>query len=167
MREIPLSGAHSNLATIVNDEDFLLASAHRWYRIVKGHNVYAIRTFRFDGIQKTLGLHTFLTGWPLADHVNHNGLDNRRENLRPATPGQNSMNARKPRTCGDRGGLVSQFKGVSVTPYGRWYTRIKVNGQQLYLGSYRTEHEAADAYDCAALEHFGEFAVLNLAGGKP
>jgi DUF971 family protein len=94
----------------------------------------------------------------LIDHRNHNGLDNRLTNLRPATPAQNIQNARKqkPRT-------TSKYKGVDfVKPTGKYRARIAVDGQRLFLGSFANQLDAARAYDEAAKKYFGIFACLNF-----
>jgi len=96
----------------------------------------------------------------LIDHFNHNGLDNRRENLRVATRGQNTCNCKKRKRCSSR------FKGVCFHKNSRrqkpWDSYINVNGQRISLGCYMTEVEAAHAYDAAARKYHGQFATLNL-----
>jgi len=93
------------------------------------------------------------------DHINHNGLDNRRENLRIATPSQNHGNIKK-----QRGVYTSIYKGVCFESRYKlkWLASIKVGGVQMYIGRYPTEEEAARAYDKKAKELFGEFAYLNF-----
>jgi hypothetical protein len=94
----------------------------------------------------------------LVDHHNHNGLDNRRFNLRLATDSTNQQNARKRITK-----TTSRFKGVDfVKATGKWRARIAVNGRRLFLGSFDSELEAALAYDAAARKYFGEYACLNF-----
>ena len=90
------------------------------------------------------------------DHVNRNGLDNRKSNLRKATRSNQMANARK-----RKGELTSKFKGVCWTRR-RWQSNITVNGKQIYLGRFKDETEAALAYDTAAKEHFGEYAKTNF-----
>lgn len=92
----------------------------------------------------------------LVDHVNGNGLDCRRENLRYATKTQNAYN-RAP----NRNKALSLPKGVIACGNG-WRARITVNERTIHLGIYETINEAAMAYDLAALTHFGEFARFNL-----
>ena len=94
----------------------------------------------------------------MTDHVNGNGLDNRRVNLRPATRSQNGGNRRKAVATGSR------FKGV--TPYighpGRWLAYITLNKSKRHLGIFDDEAVAGRAYDDAARSLFGEFAALNF-----
>ncbi|MDO8610082.1 MAG: HNH endonuclease [bacterium] len=93
----------------------------------------------------------------IIDHKNHNGLDNRKENLRFATGGQNVINS------GKRITNTSGYKGVSFRKdTQKWAARITHNYKEINLGCYRNPIEAAHIYDKKALELFGEFAYLNL-----
>lgn len=93
----------------------------------------------------------------LADHANGNPLDNRRENLREATPSQNSAN-RMSHTTQPHG-----FKGIYFRKArGKWIASISVERKYTHLGSYDTPEEAARAYDQAAYSIYGEFARLNF-----
>jgi len=89
------------------------------------------------------------------DHANGFGIDNRRRNIRIATPSQNQWNrAVQP-------GARSKFKGVTLAS-GRWQSRITAHGTQRYLGWFRSEEEAPRCYDLAAIQLHGEFARLNF-----
>lgn len=108
-------------------------------------------------------MHRFLLKAPadlMVDHANGDKLDNRRENLRLCTNSQNQANRKV--TVG-----VSTFKGVTwqrrpgCTSRGFWKAQIVVGGKLTYLGSFRTDREAAAAYNEAASAMFGEFAHLN------
>jgi hypothetical protein len=100
-------------------------------------------------------MHKLITGWPQTDHINHDGLDNRRGNLRPVTTIQNQQN-RRPRAIAS-----SKYKGVCRHRDRKWLARICINGTQYHLGLFVTEEDAALAYNAAALEAFGEYAYLN------
>ena len=90
------------------------------------------------------------------DHINHNGLDNRRLNLRLVTNTQNAWNQRS-------AGGGSKYKGIYWNLRDRlWYANIMKNGKRVFLGCYKTEITAAKAYDKTAREYFGEFACLNF-----
>ena len=95
----------------------------------------------------------------LVDHINHNGLDNRKANLRLATRAQNCWNRKKPkmRKC------ASRFKGVGWHKGNKkWVSRIRFNGRRISIGYFNDEVEAAKSYDEAAKKYHGEFAVLNF-----
>jgi len=90
------------------------------------------------------------------DHINGNGLDNRRCNLRICTRRQNQMNRRKHKG-------KSCFKGVGCDGVRRkWRARIRVGGRLIHLGRFENEIDAAEAYDKAALQYFDEFACTNF-----
>jgi hypothetical protein len=89
------------------------------------------------------------------DHINHNGLDNRKRNLRIATAYQNFANRRA-----HKGG-ASRFKGVSRLGE-KWGAWIKVNNRNRYLGSFVSEEDAALAYNLHALPAWGDRAYLNV-----
>jgi len=95
----------------------------------------------------------------VADHINGDPLDNRRANLRVATLAENARNCRAVR------GAV-RFKGVRRLESGRYQARIRGRaGNPTHLGTFPTAEEAAAAYDAAALELHGAFAVTNAAAG--
>lgn len=144
----------------VDEPDLKLLGKYRWYAD-KGHNTYYAKTNikQEDGKRKRLKMHQLLMRTPKGmhtDHINHDGLDNRRENLRVCTASQNQMNSRL------RKGSTSKYKGVHWNKSKkRWCVRIKLNGKRKHLGYFTTEQEAALAYNKAAKEHFGKYANLN------
>ncbi len=139
---------------IVDDADYEWLSQWKWLYITSG---YAARRFMENGKQRCLYLHRFLLDAPPClevDHINHDKLDNRRCNLRLVTVSQNQQNkAPSPNK-------VSIYKGVTLMK-GRWRATISVNGKYTHLGYYSSESEAAEAYNRAAAEYFGEYARLN------
>lgn len=150
--EIPLTQGYSAL---VDDEDAALILTSRWHVQKSARTNYAIG--RPEGGQRKRLMHNFLTGWIYVDHINGDGLDNRRANLRPATASQNGGNSRTPTNN------TSGFKGVYLhRASGLWHACVKVNRRKVSAGYHHTPQAAARAYDAAALMHFGEFARLNF-----
>jgi len=99
----------------------------------------------------------------LVDHINHNKLDNRKANLRPATTAQNTRNQAKRQ---DRT-FSSKYKGVTWRRDIKcWQAKICVNVKSKYLGFFDSEVRAAKVYDRAARRYHGEFAVLNFPEPK-
>lgn len=94
------------------------------------------------------------------DHINRNTLDNRKVNLRICTGSENGRNSKS------KTGSTSRYKGVHVkarTKYSKiWIARIGHDGNQIYLGSFTKEEDAAIAYNKKAKELFGEYALLNV-----
>lgn len=164
MKEIKLT---KNQIALIDNEDYELISRYTWYA-EKDNNTYYARTdlYKFLGRHKKVSMHRFLMNakeGQFIDHINSNGLDNRRENLRFCTKQQNHFNTIK--TSKKASPL---YKGVSWYKKERkWGSRIKVNGKQFHLGYFHNEIDAAKAYNKAALEYFGEFAKINkLKGGE-
>lgn len=93
----------------------------------------------------------------VVDHINHNGLDNRKSNLRVTTQKGNNANASKRKNA-----QTSKYKGVHLDrTHGKWKAQIQYENVKYTLGTYLIEDEAASAYNQAAVKYFGEFAVLN------
>jgi len=149
---------------LVDDADFEWLSQWKWYarkNIKKSTTWYAVRQVTVAaGKQTTVQMHRVITGVPPGAEIDHhdtNGLNNQRFNLRPATHSQNQHNQRK------RLGCSSKFKGVSWDKNARkWKAYITIDGRIHHIGLFESEDDAAAAYDAAALEHFGEFALTNI-----
>lgn len=149
-REIPLTQGY---VTVVDDSDFEALSRYRWKVLKVKGKVYASRT---SG-NATVLMHKALTGYERTDHIDGDGLNNRRSNLRPATQRQNVHNSRP------RAGTSSRFVGVRLQRRtGRWEAYIKTDGKYKQLGTFETEEAAARARDAAAYERDPEFAYLNF-----
>lgn len=162
MKQIPLT---KGKVAIVDDEDFERVSRHKWLASRGARTWYAHATEMqvVDGSKKrvTLAMHRIVLSplpWQIVDHVNHDGLDNRRQNLRTCFKGENIANAPKKRTP-----YSSKFKGVNwKKQQQRWVAQITAGRRVIHLGLYATEEDAAKAYDRAAIQYFGEFACLNF-----
>jgi hypothetical protein len=144
----------------IDDSDAHLMVDGNWCIQKVGHLKYA---FRVEGRGRVY-LHRLITdacnGY-VVDHINGNGLDNRRENLRVCTLAQNLQNRKRAKHA------IHPYKGVSKSRHGRWEARIggtaknaKVKRQR--LGAFNTIEEAAAAYDIAAVLMYGEFCCLNF-----
>lgn len=154
--QIPLTQGQ---VAIVDDEDAELVLAQgKWGASRNRKSFYARRNAaRPEGGQRTLYLHAFLTGYAITDHINGNGLDNRRSNLRDATATQNAANRGLDRNN------TSGYKGVYWHIRDRkWVAHMEAERATIWLGYHPTAEAAARAYDAAALECFGEFAWLNF-----
>jgi hypothetical protein len=92
------------------------------------------------------------------DHRNNDGLDNRKENIRPATRAQNNYNRQK-----YANNSRSKYKGVGFKRKGKkWSAQIGLGNKMIFLGYFKNEIDAAKAYDEAARKYYGEFASLNF-----
>ncbi|HEY7824779.1 MAG TPA: HNH endonuclease [Acidimicrobiia bacterium] len=145
-------------SAIIDAADAEEVGRYNWHVVIDGHRAYARSTL---GGSTLTGLHSFLMVPPdgmVVDHIDHDGLNNRRNNLRLVTPHQNSMNQRPNR------GTSSKHRGVTrrTEGSGGWVAQIQVDGKNNYLGYFHSERDAALAYDEAAREAFGEYAVLNF-----
>lgn len=107
-------------------------------------------------------MHRLITNAPLGmlvDHINHNRLDNRLQNLRVCTHAENMGNRIRNKTS------TSGYKGVildkTMSRRKRWQAMMCVDGKPKRLGRFETREEAAEAYNRAALSRYGEFALLN------
>lgn len=158
MKAIPLT---KGFQALVDDADWPRLMLHSWYALEGKSGVYAAcRVSDGGGKSHIVLMHRMIMDNPEklhVDHKNHNTLDNRRDNLRVATPRQNQHNSRKNEA------KTSQFKGVYwLSSRNRWVSDITLDTGRKRIGSFRSELEAARAYDAVARAEFGEFAKLNL-----
>ena len=145
---------------IIDDEDYTLIKSYKW-RLFKSkycNHYYALTTVK----QKTIFMHQLIMNFSSnrnkqIDHINHNGLDNRKNNLRICTRQQNFFNSLK-RKKGS-----SQYKGVCYfKPRNTWQARITYNYKTFCLGYFKKEIDAALAYNKTAQDLFKEYAQLNI-----
>jgi hypothetical protein len=149
--------------TIVDPPDFYRLNSFDWLCSGRDDNLYAARVIRTPtGRLNTILMHKEILDAPpglLVDHTNTDSLDNRRSNLRLATPSQNSCNSRR-----DKSKTLSRFRGVSFSKRKqKWFAAIRANGRKLWLGYFDSELSAAKAYDRAAIQYHADFARLNFS----
>ena len=137
--------------TAIDVADVALAEGRNWCSLIAPHTVYAQGKIN----NKTVFLHRLLLGFPSGldvDHIDGDGLNNRRSNLREATRSQNLRNQRVSKDS------ASGLKGITWYPdRAKWGARIKVDGRRLWLGLYETPESAHAAYVAASAEHHAEF----------
>ena len=158
----------------VDPEDWELLKGHRWFVLKHGRNFY-VRTVRHvPGTPRrhvNILMHRVILGCTSmgglamrptehVDHINGNGLDNRRANLRLVTRSQNNQNQTrvKPHKIG-----ISRYKGVVWDRWrNRWAASICFGKKKVFLGRHMLEEDAALSYDRAALAAWGEYAHTNF-----
>ena len=144
--------------------DLPLISAIRWCRIIKCGHQYAVGRTPLAFGAKMVSMHRIIVGVThprvYVDHINHDGLDNRRGNLRVCSQVENQRN--KVSKGGSSRYLVVSFQKSRPELRRRWRAKIEHEGKVIELGYFVSEEEAARARDVAAKELFGEFASLNL-----
>jgi hypothetical protein len=148
MRAIPLSKGY---AATVDDCDYKRVSAYKWHAHPTNHSVYARACI--EG--KNVYMHRFLLQAPSkmeVDHIDHNGLNNTRENLRLATKSQNARNARlrKDNTSGIRDVLWDKKSE-------KWRAYVVLDGKQYHVGYFTSLKEAEEAACSKRLELHKEF----------
>ena len=160
MKTIPLT---QGKVALVDDEDFEWLNQWKWFAQKSKQTYYAQRhVWKGKGEKKeVICMHRLILGCKkgqITDHINGNGLDNRRGNLRIVTYLQNSWNRRK------ISGATSKYKGVHWHRWiQKWAATIgKGKNYSRFCQYFSSEREAAKAYDRAALERFGEYAKFNF-----
>jgi len=163
-RKIPLTRGKF---AIVDPQDYDRLKIHKWYAQKSAQTWYAVRSLTNGKTEprKNAYMHHLVIDIPdgmRGDHINHNGMDNRKANLRPATPFQNVWNRRKFKRPSR-----SKYKGVDWAKDSKcWRARIRYKGKRIYLGSFDNETDAAKAYDRAAKKYHGRFAAVNFPGHR-
>lgn len=152
---------------IINEGDIPVVGMYRWHlrKNSNGLTSYAIANAKASCRSRSVFMHRVILATDTAlqvDHINGNGLDNRRSNLRAATPSQNRQNAKKHRFSGVPS---SEFIGVqkyTVRGAPRWRVEVRANKELFRLNNIRDEIEAAKIRDRFAVAFHGEFARLNF-----
>ena len=183
MKKIELSRGGKNKGVyfaLVDDEDFDYLNQYHWFVISKDHNKYASAIINGQNVL----MHRLIMKTPeglQTDHVFHDGLDNRkyieidgvlRCNLRNCTNSQNQMNKRSAKNSSSKYLGVCKIKrtmkyilktgAISIHNYIYYSALIQHNKKEMYIGSFKTEEQAAKAYNTEAIKYHGEFANLNV-----
>jgi hypothetical protein len=154
MKKIPLS---QGKFAIVDDEDYKELNKYKWW-VNKNNNVWYAKRTTWNGRRNLILMHRYILGVSknlFCDHINGNGLDNRKENLRVCTMGENFKNTKKRANC------KNVYKGVYKQKSGKWRVTLFVNGKSKHIGQFIDIKNAAQAYNDAAKKYYGEFAFLN------
>jgi hypothetical protein len=172
MREIQLTQGQFAL---VDDEDYDYLMQWKWYAVKCTHTWYAFRSIDCNGSRRRFPMHRDILNTPKGmetDHIDHNGLNNQRSNIRICTKNENQRNKQsrgKSRFVGVCWSVCvakrysKTEKRIKIYTYeGKWVAHILANGKPIHLGYYEKEEDAAKAYDRAALKYHGAFANLNF-----
>lgn len=153
MKEIKLT---QGKVALVDDADYEELSKHNWCANKGRITFYAGRGVKIKGKHVTIPMHRVIMKTPKGmdtDHIDGNGLNNQRENLRICTHAENSINRGK---CKSN---TSGYKGVSWHGGGKkWLSKIRVKRKQINLGIFLTKEEAYKAYCEGAKKYHGEFS---------
>jgi hypothetical protein len=140
------------IVTFIDTADIYLVKKYTWHISTrKGHENRCVRGYS-EG--KIVYLHAYLTGYEVTDHKNRDRTDNRRCNLRKSHKSLNVNSVKR------SSGGTSRYKGVSAWGSTLWRARIRIK----LIGYFKSEDQAARAYNREAIKEFGEFAWLNPVG---
>lgn len=183
MKEIELSKGGKNKGkyfAMVDDDKFDYLNQFNWWVKFSNTTMYAVRSTWVDGAHgKKIYMHRDVMGIDDTsihiDHINHNGFDNRVENLRTCTRSENQKNRRGSGQSKYLGVHIANLKSnytrkdgtINQKIYSKWSAKIKLDGKTKYIGIFETELEAAKAYDKFAKEIHGAFANLNFKEEVP
>lgn len=144
---------------LVDDEDFERVNAYKWGVLITKGKAYVWRYVYSGGKRKGVYLHREIMDTPQGmsvDHIDGDGLNNQKSNMRNCTHQENLFNERK------KAKTSSIFKGVWWdNARKRWAASLRLNGKTIHLGRYDDEVEAALAYNSAAIKNFGKYSNLN------
>lgn len=158
MKSIKLT---KGLYTKVDNDDYEKLNQYKWCAVKKGEKYYVQRRWWKASTRQTgtIYMHRQILNAPkssIVDHINGDSLDNRKSNLRITNKSENAVNVKAQR----RGKKKSRYRGVE--PRGNCFrARITKNGERFELGHFKSEEEAAKAYNKKAKELFGDICFLN------
>lgn len=165
-----ISLPHDKIA-LVDDEDYDELIKYKWHTRIKGRDTtWYVYRWEYIGIENGKKRYRYIAMHrdilkpkkeQCIDHINHNGLDNRRCNIRICDRSQNNFNRNA-----DSKNKTSVYKGVTFyKKCNKWQAQINFRNKYIYIGLYISEIDAAKAYDQKAKELFGEYANLNNPNG--
>ena len=144
----------------VDDDIFEIVNKYKWHVVKRGKNNYASRTC-LEGKKKIIYMHRFILDITnpkeIVDHVDGNGLNNIKKNIRICNTFENARNSRS------RENKSSIYKGVHFNKKSnKWRAMICINNKSMHLGMFDNEEDAGKKYDEVAKINYGEFAKLNF-----
>lgn len=151
MKEISLT---QGMVALVDDEDYEMVLQYKW-SLVKGRNTYYAEQKRRV---KYRHMHRFIMNTPkgmIVDHLDGNGLNNQKYNMRNCTYSQNNQNRM------NRNSEKFGYQGVTRRGSNKFYAYIRYKTKLAHLGVYSTAEQAAEAYNKKAVELYKESARLN------
>lgn len=178
MKTIKLNGS-KELFALVDDTDFDKLIQFKWYPI-KGKNTYYAQRFprkgdKYYGIKKSIAMHRDILNMEnkktLVDHIDGNGLNNQKNNIREASYSQNNANRASVKNSSSKYLGVHRINNkekftlkdgtIKIYYWTSYQASIKIGGKFLFRKTFKNEEDAAIAYNEAAIIHHGEFARLN------
>jgi hypothetical protein len=158
MKEIPLT---QGKVALVDNEDFEYLNQWKWFYCKSRKTGYAKRS---NGEkrpnQRQISMHRVIMNVPddmQVDHIDHDGLNNQRRNLRNCTSTENKQNSQK--HINNTSGYIGVFWEKRRK---KWCAKIQANNKSVFLGRFLLPEDAALAYDAAAGKYCGEFACTNF-----
>lgn len=174
MKLIPLSQSGKNAGkyfAIVDDEDYSFLMQWKWAigTSKSSKNIYAVRSHSPKQMHRVILKLTDKNKF--VDHIDHNGLNNQKNNLRIATSSENNKNTKSSGFSKYLGVALHKQRIISFRKktndyverlYVYWQANIRINGKNINLGTFKNEIDAAQAYNNAAIKYHGEFANINI-----
>lgn len=144
-----------NTFAVIDDCDYPLVSNYKWHLRRSKHTCYAVASVKVNGKGTTIRMHRVILGVKnkQVDHIDHNGLNNQRSNLRECSHSENNRN-RLPKSA-------TGYKGVYLTKSGKYRVKLVSGGKRIGVGTFKNINEAIENYNRAALKHHKQFAYIN------
>lgn len=163
MKEIKLSqqGKYKNkFVALIDDGDYDFLNQWRWCVQKCKRTFYASRQISVNKKRQSILMHRIILNAPISmeiDHIDHNGLNNQKSNLRICTHYQNNINRYIQNNTGYAGVYIRKYKDKKYI-----FASVKINNKSIHLGRFRTVEDAALARDKIIQKYRGEFANLNF-----